>query len=509
MSALCNEIIIPHHTAVSDSSQPMRSDSTQLIPWLRLSSTRLTQWGERCTQFWPKGWGRDRWVRDGVLLGCCLALMSCGRSPNPPILAQPLDWQSTSFFQPPPEPDAEAEEVLDTYLQNLRSRGISPKQQGIYLQSGLSRLARYQDTTPRSAASITKVATTIAAIEKWGLAHRFETTIYTTGTISEGVLDGDLIVQGTGSPFFVWEEAIAVGNALQAQGIETITGDLVVVGPFFMNYKTNPQVAGELFRVAIAASRWPRVAQEQYAELPPDTPKPEIAIQGQVRTTEVLSNRANPLLRHDSVNLANILKQMNIYSNNVMSEVLAEAAGGADVVATLAAQTAGVPTDEIQLINGSGLGRDNRISPRAAVAMFIALDQQLVQQGVSVADVFPVAGRDRGGTMQFRNFPDQTLLKTGTLNGVSALAGIVPTRDRDRIWFAIINGGGDILEFRRQQDALLQAIVQTYGSGTLQTTTNAIPDESLGDAQRISTVTASDAVESNTMKPETEANPSN
>lgn len=414
-----------------------------------------------------------------------LLLTSCRPPLQPQMLERPLAWQQAPFFQPPPEPDPQITQLLENYLQNLRSRGISPTSQGVALQSGLSRLALHQPQQPRSAASITKVATTLAAVEKWGLSHRFVTTFYTTGSITGGVLQGDLIVQGTGNPFFVWEEAIAVGNALQNQGIGQIAGDLVIVGPFFMNYKTDGTVAGQLLQVAIDAPRWSREAQAQYTELPAGTAQPEVKLQGTVRLSTTLPTAAQPLFRHESISLANILKQMNIYSNNVMSQVLAESAGGAKAVAALAAQVAGVPAEEIQLINGSGLGVENRISPRAAVAMLIALDRRLVAQNASITDVLPVAGRDRGGTLQYRNFPNQTLLKTGTLNGVSALAGILPTRDRGRIWFAILNNNGDILEFRRQQDALLQAVTQTLGNGTLLEATPGIPDEALGDPRRI------------------------
>jgi D-alanyl-D-alanine carboxypeptidase/D-alanyl-D-alanine-endopeptidase (penicillin-binding protein 4) len=43
---------------------------------------------------------------------------------------------------------------------------------------------------------------------------------------------------------------------------------------------------------------------------------------------------------------------------------------------------------------------------------------------------------------------------------VSALAGVVPTRDRGLVWFAIINRGPQIGAFRQQQDKFLQRIVQ-------------------------------------------------
>jgi D-alanyl-D-alanine carboxypeptidase/D-alanyl-D-alanine-endopeptidase (penicillin-binding protein 4) len=51
-------------------------------------------------------------------------------------------------------------------------------------------------------------------------------------------------------------------------------------------------------------------------------------------------------------------------------------------------------------------------------------------------------------------------MKTGTLSDVSALAGVVPTRDRGLVWFAIINRGYNVPSFRTEQDQLLQHLVK-------------------------------------------------
>jgi len=40
------------------------------------------------------------------------------------------------------------------------------------------------------------------------------------------VLQGDLIITGSGDPFLVWEEVIALGNSLNQLGIKRVTGNL-------------------------------------------------------------------------------------------------------------------------------------------------------------------------------------------------------------------------------------------------------------------------------------------
>jgi D-alanyl-D-alanine carboxypeptidase/D-alanyl-D-alanine-endopeptidase (penicillin-binding protein 4) len=143
-----------------------------------------------------------------------------------------------------------------------------------------------------------------------------------------------------------------------------------------------------------------------------------------------------------------------------MAEMLAYLLGGAPVVQQKAATSADVPLTEIQLVNGSGLGVQNRISPRAVCAMLMSIQKRLSPYQLTVADLFPVSGRDRRGTLLTRQIPLGTVIKTGTLNDVSALAGVMPTRDRGLVWFAIINRGSAIERFRDEQDRLLQNLLK-------------------------------------------------
>jgi D-alanyl-D-alanine carboxypeptidase/D-alanyl-D-alanine-endopeptidase (penicillin-binding protein 4) len=182
--------------------------------------------------------------------------------------------------------------------------------------------------------------------------------------------------------------------------------------------------------------------------------------------------------------LAQILREMNVYSNNAMAEMLAQSVGGAKATAKLAAEAAGVPSAEILLVNGSGLGVENRVSPRAAAAMLMTVERILQPHQIGITDLFPVSGRDERGTMLARDIPEGAAVKTGTLRDVSALAGVLPTRDRDRVWFAIINRGGDIEGFRAQQDQLLARLTETWGSPPAANTSVTQPPERLGDPQR-------------------------
>ncbi len=182
--------------------------------------------------------------------------------------------------------------------------------------------------------------------------------------------------------------------------------------------------------------------------------------------------------------MAELLKQMNIYSNNVMAQMLAESVGGAAVVAEIAAKAAKVDTQEVQLINGSGLGVENRISPRASVGMLMAMEEKLQDNPLNVADLFPMGGRDTTGTVQWRNLPDGVAVKTGTLAQVSALAGVIPTKERGQVWFSIINHGPNVDRFRVEQDRLLQKLAQHWNLTPVVSPVKATQPIKLGDPKR-------------------------
>lgn len=378
--------------------------------------------------------------------------------------------------------DPDTEMIVRQYLQDLATLGSPSVGQGVWIQTANLLLMNHQGSVPLPAASLTKIATSLAAVEVLGLDYRFETLIGTTGSVENGVVKGDLVVKGEGDPLFVWEEAIVLGNTLNRMGIRRVTGDLVIVGAFTMNYESDPMKAGLLLKQGLDSSLWSPEAAYQYSTLPAGTLRPRVEIAGKVRVARSLAFSPNvastpdvrsavPIVRHRSLSLRRLIKLMNIYSNNEMAEALARAVGGSTVVAQRAAQATGLSASEIQLQNGSGLGVNNRISPRAACALLMALQKRLQEpiltrtgSLMTVADLFPIADKDVDGTLIDRQIPAHAAVKTGTLNTVSALAGVFPTRDRGLIWFAIINRGTDIEGLRVEQDRLLQTLVQKWGA---------------------------------------------
>lgn len=383
-----------------------------------------------------------------------------------PVAAPPKPDRPLTL--PPNTPDPVTQQQIEQFLSRLNSGGFPPENQGVWIQTEDTLLANHQGTKPLPAASVTKVATALAALELLGADHQFVTEVGAVGSINNGVLEGDLVVNSKGDPFLRWEEAIAIGNLLNQLGIERVTGDLIVNDKFFMNFCPNSfdpcaLSPGELLLEGLNETLWTAEALQQYQQLPPNTPRPQVAIEGTVRVESQLPSDVKPLIRHYSLPLVEQVKQMNRYSNNMVAEMLAEAVGGAEVVARTAAETTGVPPEEIQLINGSGYGEENRMSPRAAVALFLALQNNFQMFNLSAADIVAVVGQDKG-ILDSRSLPTLAVIKSGSLDNVSTIAGALPTQVRGIVWFAILNGGVNMEGFRSAQDSLLSDFVRQWGA---------------------------------------------
>jgi D-alanyl-D-alanine carboxypeptidase/D-alanyl-D-alanine-endopeptidase (penicillin-binding protein 4) len=87
---------------------------------------------------------------------------------------------------------------------------------------------------PLTPASTMKVLTSAAALKTLGGSHRYRTGLYRTADLtSEGVIEGDLYVHGTGDPTLVMEKMWKLVYDLRLAGVHEIRGDLVFDDSYF------------------------------------------------------------------------------------------------------------------------------------------------------------------------------------------------------------------------------------------------------------------------------------
>ncbi len=91
----------------------------------------------------------------------------------------------------------------------------------------------FNATHPMNPASTMKLVTTYAALELLGPTFAWRTEAYLSGPLSGDVLDGDLVLRGTGDPKLTIENFWLLLRSLRARGLREIRGDLVLDRGYF------------------------------------------------------------------------------------------------------------------------------------------------------------------------------------------------------------------------------------------------------------------------------------
>ena len=202
-----------------------------------------------------------------------------------------------------------------------------------------------------------------------------------------------------------------------------------------------------------------------------------ISIGGAVVRGEIPATEGVELVTIESEPLGVLVRAVNKRSSNFVAEQLVATLGAAredddgsgthsrglgrlrDHLLSL-----GVPRGSFTIVDGSGLGRGNRLSPdqvvtllRAVADDFAAGPEMISSLGVAAVDG-TVEDRLRGTGLARR-----VRAKTGTLYGVSTLAGYLETDGEQTIAFAIMmDGVGDHLKAARDLQDTILAIAARY-----------------------------------------------
>jgi D-alanyl-D-alanine carboxypeptidase/D-alanyl-D-alanine-endopeptidase (penicillin-binding protein 4) len=271
---------------------------------------------------------------------------------------------------------------------------------------------------------------------------------------------------------FSMHDAQEVAAGLSKLGVSRVSGALRISGSFYYfatGYSSN------LSRETSAAKL--RGVLEQAG----------LRIEG---GTEFGEKSGALLVSHYSDQLSRILLYQNAHSSNAVAEVVGESLGGPPAVQSFLTRSLGLRDADIYVGRASGL-EFNRITPRASLKVLRGLLAMLGSYSLKLEDIMPVAGID-SGTLRDRLHGEQVrgavIAKTGTLvsleKGVSTLVGLVYTRKRGPLLFAIFNSSGDVYGYRRLQDGFLERLIEEEG-GPLPVSRT---EDALGEARRDSIV---------------------
>jgi D-alanyl-D-alanine carboxypeptidase/D-alanyl-D-alanine-endopeptidase (penicillin-binding protein 4) len=387
----------------------------------------------------------------------------------------------------------------------------------------------WQDDLAVNPASVMKLATTFAGLELLGPAWTWKTPVWLDGPVdAAGVLDGNLVIQGSGDPKLVLERVWLLLRKVQQLGVREIRGDIVLDRSAFdvpatdpgefdgeplraynvqpdallVNYKSvvytftpdpargiaaigvDPPMAGLVADATVplapgACDDWRKGLRADFAD--PQRPRftgafpatcgertwplahgdphtfNQRAIAGLWReiggklggtVRDGTAPGTKPSFELVSPTLAEVVREINKFSNNVMARQLfltlgrtQRGAGTAEasraVLADWLAGRIGASAQAFTLDNGAGLSREARASAHALAALLQAAWASPVMPEFVAS--LPVSGID-GTLRRARSATGRAHLKTGSLRDVAAVAGyVLGTSGRRYVLVAVIN----------------------------------------------------------------------
>lgn len=312
-----------------------------------------------------------------------------------------------------------------------------------------STLYRFNARQTMRPASTMKLLTSISALDHLGARYEFRTSLYYTGSVKDSVLTGDLYCVGGMDPLFDTSDMKAFAESVKALGIHTLRGKIVEVRGFkdsdllgegWCWDDDNPTLSPLLIdKKDEFASRLAQMLD-----------KDSIFVDGP-STTGTLPKSAL-LLCSRSHPLVDVLEPMMKNSDNLYAESmfyqLGAATGASPAKASHGRQmilktlkNAGV-TGQYKIADGSGLSLYNYVTPELLAKLLIyAYRKSGIIRYLYVS--LPIAGED--GTLKKRMNDSPAHLnvraKTGTVTGVSSLAGYALAANNHMLVFSIINQG--------------------------------------------------------------------
>ena len=315
-------------------------------------------------------------------------------------------------------------------------------------------------------ASMMKVLTSAAALERLGEDHRFRTTVVT------GSGAGRIVLVGGGDPLLA-REPVAVGEAYPARAdVQTLArataqalrdiGRTRVRVDYDDGLFDGPPVSPDWEPsyvpdnvVSPISALWVDEGREPGSYVRSDDPAlaaakafaralegRRITVVGQPRS-RTADAEATELAAVESAPLDQVVQHVLEVSDNEGAEVLAHqvavAAGrpasfeGAAEAVAATLEELGVRTGKDTILDGSGLARGNLLRPETLLRVVEAAADPANERLRSVLTGLPVAGFTGSLTNRFESGDPDGLgtvrAKTGTLSGVHGLAGTVTTAD--------------------------------------------------------------------------------
>ena len=314
-----------------------------------------------------------------------------------------------------------------------------------------------EDDKPQVPASSIKILTVTAALETFGTEFRFETKLARES-------DGTYILVGGGDPLLTKKSL----NALAEQAADQINEQSISLGydnSLFIGPTLHPDWTDSYFSSGASAHILALRVHPPFRK--PDSQDPTSdavnifaqALQERGVTVNLVGERkvtsaAVIISKKQSPKLATIVERVVRFSDNYATEVLGRHLAiaknqpasftGAAIATTEVANELQIDTSGLKLYDVSGLSPKNNVRP-ATIAEILSEstkdeDRWVIYQGLPVSGVIGTLDR-RFGVAQTKPGRGFVRAKTGTLNGVTSLSGLVVTADGGAAFFSVMADG--------------------------------------------------------------------
>jgi D-alanyl-D-alanine carboxypeptidase/D-alanyl-D-alanine-endopeptidase (penicillin-binding protein 4) len=346
----------------------------------------------------------------------------------------------------------------------------------------------------RSLASNMKLFTTATVLSQLGPETRIPTKVFRDGKVdANGVLHGSLYLQGGGDPalgtpnFYngylagLGTNLFALTPQIKAAGITSVTGRLYADDTVFdrlrgvadSGYATSSYI-GPLSGLAFNSGFRGSTSSSGFSSDPAKLAASKLArsLQGAgVRVPSQIALRATPpnaerVAMVRSPTLDRIVDTTDVWSDNFFAEMLIKLLGarlgsggttaaGAAVVENFASSHG----SGVHAVDGSGLTRSNRASPRQVVSLLLAMRQD--PAGDDFIQDLALAGKE--GTVDERMHGTAAYgrcrTKTGTITGVSNLSGYCFNKSgRIMVFSVLMNSVSNLSLAHLDQDRIAGAV---------------------------------------------------